>query len=230
MIPPKPFYDLSFREIGDARFTTEEEEEVVESGDICFFPKGFGYRIRAGKEKLYVVRFSVDRPLAENFLSLKPLHIARFQSKFADLYQIWNERGADYYFRAMSLFYKILADIEKEYENNLTSPLYGKIKPAISMMNASFSNAELGIPDLAASIGVSETYFRRCFEKYMNISPLAYLTGIRIERACELLQSGFYTVAETAAQCGFHDVKYFSTVFQKKMGVSPSLYKKRFLG
>ena len=226
LVPQKNFYDLSFREIGDAHFITGEEEEVVESGEICYFPVGFSYRIRAGKERILVVRFSADKPLSDTFLHIKPLHLARFQNEFSDLYKIWTERDPDYYFRAMSLFYKLLANIEKEYENNLASPIYNKIKPALLMMNTSFSDADLGISDLAAAIGVSETYFRRCFENHMNISPLAYLNGIRIERAKELLQSGFYGVREIAPLCGFRDSKYFSTAFRKACGVSPSAYKK----
>ena len=226
MVPKKEFFDLSFREVGDAHFVFEDGEEVAESGEICFFPVGYSYRIKAGKERIIVVRFSADKPLSDTFLHIKPLHFARFQSEFSDLLKIWTERDPNYYFRSMSLLYKILANIETEVENNLASPTYSKIKPALIMMNTSFSNADLGISVIAAEVGMSETYFRRCFEEQMNMTPLSYLCGIRIEHAKELLQSGFYSVKEIAPLCGFRDSKYFSFVFRKVCGVSPSAFKK----
>ena len=70
--------------------------------------------------------------------------------------------------------------------------------------------------------------FRRIFEKCIGQKPLDYLNKLRIDYAKELLQSGFYNIESVAAMCGFRDPKYFSTVFKRVRGISPSEYKKKF--
>jgi len=53
------------------------------------------------------------------------------------------------------------------------------------------------------------------------------LRSLRISYAVEYLESGFYNVESVAAMCGFRESKYFSTVFKRIKGVTPSEYIKR---
>ena len=48
---------------------------------------------------------------------------------------------------------------------------------------------------------------------------------MRIKKAKDLLQTGYFTIKETALKSGFDNVKYFSTLFKKEVGCSPSEYK-----
>ena len=87
-------------------------------------------------------------------------------------------------------------------------------------------NPELSVASMAEHIGVSETYFRRIFERIMGERPLDFLNKLRISYASEHLESGFYNIESIAEMCGFRDAKYFSTVFRRIRGVSPSEYIK----
>ncbi|MCD7860049.1 MAG: AraC family transcriptional regulator [Firmicutes bacterium] len=70
-------------------------------------------------------------------------------------------------------------------------------------------------------------YLRKLFKKEVGATPLEYLTQMRMKKAGALLTARGardYTVSEVALLCGFDDALYFSRVFKKFYGVSPSAY------
>ena len=72
-------------------------------------------------------------------------------------------------------------------------------------------------------------YTRKLFKKEVGMTPLEYMTGLRMKKAELMLStmwSGDYSIAEIGALCGFEDALYFSRVFKKHFGCSPSAYAK----
>ena len=71
---------------------------------------------------------------------------------------------------------------------------------------------------------------RKLFKKETGVTPHEYLTRARMRRAKEIILSGVtnryseYTVTQIAEACGFAEPLYFSRVFKKYFGVSPSRY------
>ena len=73
-------------------------------------------------------------------------------------------------------------------------------------------------------------YLRKLFKKEMGITPLEYMTNLRMKKAEIMLTSMWgnsYTVSEIANHCGFEDALYFSRVFKKTFGCSPSVFAKQ---
>ena len=64
------------------------------------------------------------------------------------------------------------------------------------------------------------------FIKHLGLSPNDYLTQYRINRACSLLRNSKLTISNIANSVGYDDPLYFSRVFKKVKGVSPSIYLK----
>lgn len=60
-----------------------------------------------------------------------------------------------------------------------------------------------------------------------GLSPHDYLQKYRINEACSLLRRRDFTVAEVAGSVGFSDPLYFSRIFKKLKGLSPSDYQRR---
>ena len=81
--------------------------------------------------------------------------------------------------------------------------------------------------EIAAAIGVSEDYLSRVFRRELGISPWDYLNRYRIMQAVERLRHTGDDVARVAHQVGFKDSAYFSRVFRKVTGSSPSAYREQ---
>jgi transcriptional regulator GlxA family with amidase domain len=78
---------------------------------------------------------------------------------------------------------------------------------------------------LARELGVSYTTFRRSFKQQTGVAPAQFQNTIRINRARDLLASTELSVSEIAERTGFNTVFYFSRIFTKKMGQTPSAYR-----
>lgn len=79
---------------------------------------------------------------------------------------------------------------------------------------------------MARHVCASESHLASCFHQELGISPMTYLTRYRIRQAREWLAAGERNVTEVALAVGFSDPAYFSRVFQREVGVSPSAYRR----
>lgn len=85
---------------------------------------------------------------------------------------------------------------------------------------------KFSLAELAAAIGLSESYISRVFGQETGGSIQDYLATRRVKRACELLRSTDRSVEEIGLQCGFADAPYFITRFKKLIGKTPLQYRK----
>ena len=85
---------------------------------------------------------------------------------------------------------------------------------------------QITLEQLAKLSFLNPVYFSTIFKKETGVSFTAYLVKLRMDKACELLKTGSVTVAEAAAQVGYQDVRYFSRMFSKSVGIKPKEYKK----
>ncbi|MGB8984077.1 MAG: substrate-binding domain-containing protein [Anaerolineales bacterium] len=107
----------------------------------------------------------------------------------------------------------------------LGSQMQRIVRKAVAYLNGHYSES-FSRKDIAHHIGISDRYLTRCFRQEMGITPLEYLNRYRIKKAAELLESG-QNVTETTFAVGFSSVSYFSRLFEKGMGLSPSAYRRK---
>ena len=79
--------------------------------------------------------------------------------------------------------------------------------------------------EIAGAIDVSEDYLSRLFRHELDISPWDYLNRYRILQAMQRLRCTGDDIATIARQVGFKDPAYFSRVFRKVTGLSPTVYR-----
>lgn len=82
------------------------------------------------------------------------------------------------------------------------------------------------LADVAQKVGISPGYLSTLFQKQLSKGFVDYLNEIRIEHACTYLRQNSLKTYEIAYKVGFKDEKYFSKVFKKITGQSPSEYRK----
>jgi len=86
----------------------------------------------------------------------------------------------------------------------------------------------IGMADVAAYAGRSESHLRTVFRKCIGISPGQYLLRRRLEAAKYRLLRTNLSIAEIAAECGFANVFVFGSFFRKHAGIPPLRFRKRF--
>jgi YesN/AraC family two-component response regulator len=80
--------------------------------------------------------------------------------------------------------------------------------------------------EIAQQVGVTENYLSRIFRQELALSPWEYLARYRIQQAKQMLLTNNANIAEIASRVGFDDKAYFTRVFHKYTGCSPSDYRK----
>ena len=112
-------------------------------------------------------------------------------------------------------------------ENNKTSNTTNRDKytsSAISYMEYYYGSG-ISASDVSNYLGIERTYFYRIFKAETGTSPTEYLTKLRIEKAKQLISSGD-SFAQIASAVGISDIYYFSKLFTKEVGITPSSYRK----
>lgn len=84
----------------------------------------------------------------------------------------------------------------------------------------------ISIEECARSRGMSVSWFLRSFRRATGRSPMQYVLALRMDNACTLLETTDLSVAEIAAAVGCENPLYFSRLFKKQKGLSPSEYRK----
>lgn len=99
------------------------------------------------------------------------------------------------------------------------------IVEAQNIVQERYMEADISLDEVCAVLGVSNSYFSSVFKKEVGKSFISYLTDYRMDIAAEMIlntDEKSYTIAE---KVGYLDANYFSYVFKKKFGASPSKYR-----
>lgn len=99
------------------------------------------------------------------------------------------------------------------------------VDKAIRLIEGKYGAHELCLTMLAEEVFVSPNHLGMLFKKATGVTVLQYITGVRMQKAEELLRTTKRKVAEVAEQVGIPNHSYFSTVFKQKHGMSPGEYQ-----
>lgn len=218
-----PDWELIFQFNGKSHSTVDNCTYEFEEGDFLLIPPGLYHKCKHEHPfSDMFIRFSECR------LPLKPIHLrdveGNITSLFKTIIKLYTEK--EFYYKELvdATLDLLLTYIEKYDKVQVTYPFVYAFKDVLyeNIENIGFSvNAALD------KSGYNRDYFRRCFKKEFGVSPIEYLTDLRITKAKQLLvQEDFAGVGSVAFQCGFADSLYFSTCFKKHRGMPPLQYRK----
>jgi two-component system, response regulator YesN len=101
----------------------------------------------------------------------------------------------------------------------------GMIKQAKIFINEHYMDADMGLNEVAARVNLSPSHFSVVFSQENCQTFKEYLTEIRIRKAKELLRTTSLGATEISLQIGYSDPHYFSYVFKKNTGMSPTEFR-----
>jgi AraC-like DNA-binding protein len=117
--------------------------------------------------------------------------------------------------------------ISFEKQKGFSGKRIAKVIEAIRFEIRQNLEKELDLKEMAQKHNVSYSYFRKMFKKYTGVSPGQYHLQLRIMRAKELLVSTDKSIKEISYELGFQSIFYFSNMFKKKEGTTPSHFRNK---
>lgn len=93
-------------------------------------------------------------------------------------------------------------------------------------IQANYQNPDLSVETICSELHISQSYFSNLFKQETGKSCIQYLTSVRMDRAVELLRTTDDRTYLVAQKVGYDDANYFSYVFKKQFGISPTQFRK----
>ncbi len=209
---------------GATEYCFEDKTWLLSEGQILFVEKGSSYYIREITPGYsYVVNFEIYEAFSQDMTRL-PMPVGLDIGPDAEkMYRFWQKGNV---YGALSCLYTLLDKTVSSTAGYVSARDRQLLEPVTSYLTDRLTDPELNLEKLSDLSGVSDAYLRRVFKRSYGVSPAGYVIRERIRLACRMLVSGEeQSISRIASAVGYRDALYFSRVFKKQMGVSPTDYR-----
>ena len=232
-------YQLLYIASGKTHFIINGKDHEVPAGHmVLYLPRQEQDYIYYGKDKpeVYWVHFTgsdvknilrqYDIPLNENifYCGVASAYAYLFKEMILELQ---NCRVGFQELLAMNLrqIFLLVQRSRLEQKPSVNTYLQEEMENARKYFNEHYNEA-INIEEFAISRSMSISWFLRNFKQVTGMSPMHYILVTRINNAVSLLETTDYNVTEISAIVGYDNPLYFSRLFKKQKGVSPTEYRK----
>jgi AraC-like DNA-binding protein len=218
-------------------YTFKNETKEIREGNIIIYkpdePQIYQYYFKDNPE-LYWIHFSgfaVQDYLDKLSLSNNAWYYVGFNDKCIDLFKklIYelNIKNFSYECYISAYLLELLSRFStlSNTTNSEMSLTDKDIKKAVMLIHSNY-NKKYSINDLAKDCNLSISRFMHKFKATIGITPMQYFTQIRINEAKDLLSYPSLNISEVSSIIGYGNPLYFSRIFKKETGMSPSEFKK----
>lgn len=236
-------YQLLYIASGKAHFYFQGKEEIVSAGNMVLYrPKEEQryYYYGIDHTEVYWVHFTGNN--VKNILRKYGIpdhaHIIHTGTSFdyKKIYlQIIQElkltkpHYEEVLVRYLELLFILISRLQEKKTRAKNVFLLDEMERAVTYFHANY-NHSISIDEYARSRGMSISWFIRNFKDYTDSTPTQYLLSLRISNAQSLLESTSYNVTEIAEIVGYDNPLYFSRLFKKQCGVSPTEFRRQLEG
>ena len=224
-IRPAPivYYDLTIVLGGEMTYTVSGKTVTLKEGDAVLIKSG-SVRARAASNvpPNYVsFNFHTTTPPALPEFIHGAVH-SDVALMIAACDEIIAHNPTKYELTMSHLLAAILSAMEDHYEHRNISNLTAEI---LEYLNKNIAN-KITLADIGALTFFSPVYCDTVFKRDTGSSIIDYLLGQRVAEAKKLLIEGILSLGEIARKTGFEDSNYFSRVFKKRTGYTPTQFKR----
>lgn len=225
-------YELYYLEVGNRDYFVEDKLFSVCAGDFVLIPPGQLHRTGGEYGKRILVGFTTD--------FLKEFYTPDAMAQLLKCFEHLRVTPSTAQQRVCVELLKRLTTIEDKTESALTLGMLlleldkcheEVIEEDFVSTIASYINKNYGqissIDQIAQHFFISKYHLCRIFKNAMKITVIEYLNQIKIRNACQLLDFSDKDISSISEHCGFNSVAYFSNVFRKITGQSPSEYRRQ---
>ncbi len=222
---------------GLGHISTPDYKGQIKPGDILLVPAGQAHRYHADKNTpwtIYWFHFIGDssKQLIQK-LGYKPdqavISLGLNPQLIADFKRLLVARHTGYrsaaYSHAASVTRQILCYLTLEIRNSQALQRSNFSLEAIHGFMQERLSGELNLDTLAAGFNLSKYHFSSKYKQLTGYPPIKHFIHMKMERACYLLDSSPASIKVISHQLGYEDPLYFSRLFRKTIGMSPSDYR-----
>lgn len=235
-------YQLLYIASGKAHFFFDGKEEIVSAGHMVLYrPKEVQKYVYYGTDhtEVYWVHFTGSN--VKNILrkygmsdSTRVFYSGvslEYQNIFLQMIHELQICKEDYQELLTLLLNQLFILIHRQLGLNaerktISSIQKNEVDLAITYFNENY-NQDISIEKYAASRHMSTCWFIRSFKQFTGVTPMQYILSVRISNAQSLLEETEYNITEIGNIVGYENPLYFSRIFKKQRGLSPSEYRKR---
>jgi AraC family transcriptional regulator len=154
---------------------------------------------------------------------------SKIQLAILNLWRLCDEEGSPSRLLAQAAGCEILAELCRLTGSPLVTVRGGLAswaeRRSIDLMRSRLSE-DISLDELATEARLSIFHFSRMFKRSVGVPPRVYLTRLRIEKACELLERTDLSITEIAQEVGYSSNQVLARVFMKHKRLSPSDYRR----
>lgn len=226
---------LAYCTEGSGTLHMDDGDWTVHAGDLILLPAGSAHSYAADKAKpwsLYWVHyegeladqytefFGVDQPVAT--IGVQPRLIADFEALFALRGASLNERALVH---TASVLKSMLTDIAALIAAHDSGRGTRIDLDMIQQIMHRRLDRDLNLDALAQAANLSKFHFVRKFKQLTGHAPIQHFIHLKMQHACQLLDSTQEPIKLIANRVGYNDPHYFSRLFKRVIGVSPQQYR-----
>lgn len=232
-------YQLLYIAAGKGYFHIDGKEVIVNAGQMVLYrPKEVQQYEYYGidQTEVYWVHFTggdVKNVLRKYGMTddIRVFYVGtslQYSNLFKQMIQELQMRKEDYRemlaYQLSSLFILIHRQLCSTHPKNHPNYLEKEIEQSITYFNENY-NKDINIAEYAAQQNLSTCWFIRTFKNVTGTTPLNYILSLRISNAKNLLDATDYNITEVSNIVGYDNPLYFSRLFKKQTGLSPSEYR-----
>ncbi|MGG1518845.1 AraC family transcriptional regulator [Paenibacillus oryzisoli] len=209
------------------------DTKLIKAGELVLCPPGTPLKRWVVDPLTFIfIEFTSDSPYPTGKITVKD--VQRLTSTFTYMRQVSLNNQADP--SHADYMNHLLQDLLRmiDWERKLAGQTIPRdqLDPisqrALAYLDLHAFDESLNLQHLAQELGLSASQLTRRFQDAYKLSPIAYVTTIRLRKACALLVETDDTLEAIAEQCGYQNAFYFSRMFKKKQQISPSTYRRTY--